>query len=89
MAAGIDALSKRKNDADPIGDSLKRILAQPPEVAMVKLAIGSLTSRRRPRSGRPEDRGLPAESEAILRELGAASPFLTRRFEERLATYPR
>ena len=90
VAAGVDALSKRKNDADPMGDSLKRILAQPPEVAMVKLADRITNLAPPPPHWTPEKIAkYRAEAEVILRELGAASPFLTRRFQERLATYPR
>ena len=89
VAAGVDALSK-KDVADPMGDSLNRILAQPPEVAMVKLADRITNLAPPPPHWTPEKIAeYRAEAETILRELGAASPFLTRRFQERLAAYPR
>jgi (p)ppGpp synthase/HD superfamily hydrolase len=90
VTAGVDALTKRKNDPNPMGNSLKRILAQPPEVAMVKLADRITNLAPPPPQWTPSKIAkYRAEAEVILRELGAASTFLTRRFEERLSEYPR
>lgn len=90
VAAGVDALSKRKDAADPMGDSLARIRAQPPEIAMVKLADRITNLATPPPHWTPEKvTKYRAEGERILNELGAASAFLTKRFHERLAVYPR
>lgn len=90
VAAGVEALSKRKGAADPMGDSLRRILAEGPEIAMVKLAdrITNLAPPP-PHWSAEKIAKYRVEGERILKELGAASPFLTTRFHERLAAYPR
>lgn len=90
VAAGVEALSKRKDAADPMGDALQRILAQPREIAMVKLADRITNLATPPAHWKPEKvTKYRAEGERILRELGAASAFLSKRFEARLAVYPR
>ncbi len=91
VAKGVIALTKDTTlpKADQMADSLRRIGCEPAEVAMVKLA-DRITNLAPP----PEDWGLDkiskyrAEAEEILRSLGDASPFLSIRFRERLATYP-
>jgi (p)ppGpp synthase/HD superfamily hydrolase len=92
VAAGVRALTK--NDALPkegrMADSLKRILAQPPEVAMVKLADRITNLAPPPAHWTPEKIGkYRKEGEEILAALGHVSPFLAARFSERLAKYPR
>lgn len=90
VAAGVAALSKDKTQADPMRDSLMRIRAQPPEIAMVKLADRITNLAPPPPHWKAEKiTAYRAEAEVILKELGAASPFLSQRFRERLAAYPR
>lgn len=92
IAAGVRALTK--DDAVPkpdrMADSLRRILLQPPEVAMVKLADRVTNLGPPPAHWTAEKiRGYRAEAEDILRTLGHASAFLQARFLEQLARYPK
>jgi (p)ppGpp synthase/HD superfamily hydrolase len=89
--AGVLALTK--DNALPksaqMEDSLRRILAQPPEVAMVKLA-DRITNLAPPPAHWDATKisKYRAEAEEILRTLGTASAFLSARFRERLERYP-
>lgn len=92
VAAGVRALTK--DEALPkeerMPDSLRRILAQPPEVAMVKLADRITNLAPPPAHWKAEKiAAYREEGEAILAALGHASAFLAARFRERLAAYPR
>lgn len=91
MTQGVLALSK--NSALPkdeqMGDSLRRIRAQPPEVAMVKLA-DRITNLAPPPAhwNAQKVAAYRAEAEAILAALGDVSAFLSARFRQRLDAYP-
>jgi len=91
VAAGVSALTKNKQKDKRVAmrDSLARILLQPPEIAMVKLA-DRITNLAPPPPG--WDGGEIAryreEAQLILEKLGGASPFLSARLVERLGVYP-
>ena len=91
VAAGVSALTKRDDlpKEDAMADSLRRILEQPREVWVVKLA-DRITNLQRPPVHWSEDRALRYRQEAVaIRDaLGEASPWLLRRLNERLETYP-
>lgn len=92
VAAGVRALTK--DEALPkearMADSLQRIRLQPAEVAMVKLADRITNLAPPPAHWTPEKiRKYREEGEEILSALGHASAFLSARFRERLARYPR
>jgi (p)ppGpp synthase/HD superfamily hydrolase len=91
VADGVAALTKNAALDKPAAmkDSLSRILAQPPEIAIVKL--GDRITNLAP----PPDRwsaakitAYRAEAQLILDALGAASPLLAARLTERIRTYP-
>ncbi len=92
VRSGVQALTKdsRLPKEQQMTDSLKRILAQPPEVAMVKLAdrITNLAPPP-PHWSAQKIAKYRAEAEQILEALGSASPFLSARFRQRLDAYPR
>ncbi len=92
VTAGVLALSKDPQlpRGEQMADSLRRIALQPPEVAMVKLA-DRITNLDVPPPQWPAEKvsKYRAEAEEILRALGEASAFLSVRFRERLAAYPR
>lgn len=90
VAAGVSALTK--NEALPkderMPDSLARIAAQPKEVAMVKLADRITNLEPPPAKWSKEKRQqYHAEAKVILERLGAASPELSARFEQKLRAY--
>ncbi|MBX7098823.1 MAG: HD domain-containing protein [Myxococcaceae bacterium] len=91
VAAGVGALTKDAGVEKPrrMEDSLQRILRQPAEVAMVKLAdrITNLGPPP-PTWSREKKVGYRAEAQLILERLGAASGFLTSRLEARIDAYP-
>jgi (p)ppGpp synthase/HD superfamily hydrolase len=93
VAQGVQALSKNPTLAPKalqMQDSLSRILQQPPEVAMVKLAdrIANLYhppfywDNRKILAYRDEAQGIHAA-------LGQASPVLARRLQDKIDAYPR
>ena len=91
VAAGIDALSK--NPALPrdqqMPDSLARILAQPAEIAMVKLADRITNTASAPPQWTPARlSAYRAEATQILDALGHASEHLAGRLRDRIAAYP-
>jgi (p)ppGpp synthase/HD superfamily hydrolase len=69
-------------------DSLDRILQQPAEVAMVKLA-DRITNTASPPPQWPTEKIAAYRNEAqeILGALGAASPFLAARLRARISRY--
>src|SRR5512146_317602 len=90
VLAAVQALAKNPNlpKEERMEDSLKRILQQPREVAMVKLAdrITNLAPPPAIWTGY-KIREYRKEAQQILDALRGASAFLAQRFEERLATY--
>lgn len=92
VLAGVQALTKNNGlpKEERMSDSLARILVQPPEVAMVKLADRITNLAPPPEHWSHEKiRQYRLEAELIRDNLHPASPFLTARLEERLATYAR
>lgn len=90
VLAAVLALTKNPDlpKQDSMADSLRRILEQPPEVAMVKLADRSVNLGPPPGHWTPEKiAAYRAEAQQILDRLGAASPFLARRLAERIAGF--
>jgi (p)ppGpp synthase/HD superfamily hydrolase len=90
VAAGVAALTKDSSLEKPaqMPDSLERIRRQPPEVWMVKLADRITNLQPAPPHWTPERRrAYRLEAEQILAALGEASPWLSRRFEQRLVEY--
>lgn len=92
IAAGVAALTKdaRLPKAERMQDSLRRILEQPPEIAMVKLAdrITNLAPPP-PHWSAEKVAAYRIEAELILETLGHASPHLSDRLRTRLVNYPR
>lgn len=89
VATGVEALTKRTEAApDKMGDSLRRIRLQPPEIWMVKLA-DRITNLYRPPPWTAAKRvGYRDEAEVILEALGPASPGLAERLRAAIAAYP-
>ena len=91
VAAGVLALTKNSAlpKAERMPDSLSRILAQPVEVAMVKLA-DRITNLQKPPAPWSAEKiaAYKAEAETILDALGHASPTLAARFQKKLENYP-
>lgn len=90
--AGVQALTKNNGlpKAERMSDSLARILVQPREVAMVKLADRITNLAPPPEHWSHEKiRQYRLEAELILENLQHASPFLRARMEHRLTEYPR
>ena len=90
-ADGVAALTK--DDSLPKGermaDSLRRILAQPKEVALVKLADRIVNLQRPPAHwSEAKIAAYKDEARTILDALGDASPHLATRFREKMAAYP-
>jgi len=91
VLAGVKALTK--NESLPtkraqMEDSLARIMAQPREVAVVKLCdrINNL-SPAPAYWGEEKRRAYRAEAELILEQLGAASPVAAVRLRKKIAAY--
>jgi (p)ppGpp synthase/HD superfamily hydrolase len=91
VAAGVSALSKddRLPKDAQLPDSLDRILAQPPEVAMVKLA-DRITNLQQPPGHwtRAKIEEYARQAALIHRRLGAASPTLAARLAAKIEAYP-
>lgn len=90
VAAGVQALTK--DPALPkeqrLADSLRRILAQPREVALVKLADRVVNLRPAPASWtRARIAAYRADAQTILAALGTASPHLASRLAQRIRAY--
>ncbi|WP_338845589.1 HD domain-containing protein [Massilia sp. W12] len=92
VADGVQALSKNPAlpKAQQLADSLQRILRQPREVAMVKLA-DRIANLYHPPFYWDDAKIISYQSEAgqILNALGAASPCLAARLQEKIAAYGR
>ena len=91
IASGVLALTKDAGLEKPLRmeDSLRRILMQPAEVAMVKLADRITNLGPPPPHWLQEKRqSYRAEAQHILERLGSVSPFLTSRLEARIQAYP-
>jgi (p)ppGpp synthase/HD superfamily hydrolase len=90
VAAGVDALTKRDaaTKAEKMHDSLQRILAQPVEVAMVKLA-DRITNLQPPPAHWSREKILAYAEEArvILQSLGDRCPILGPRLAQALDDY--
>ncbi|MBK7534662.1 MAG: bifunctional (p)ppGpp synthetase/guanosine-3',5'-bis(diphosphate) 3'-pyrophosphohydrolase [Myxococcales bacterium] len=90
VAHVVAALSKNPDlpKAERMPDSLRRILAQPPEAAMIKLA-DRITNLAPPPAFWSRDKRVAYREEAqlILRALGHASPLLAARLTERIDEY--
>jgi (p)ppGpp synthase/HD superfamily hydrolase len=90
VAAGVAALTKDSSLDKPaqMPDSLQRIRRQPRDVWLVKLADRITNLQPAPAHWTAERRrAYRIEAEQILAALGEASPWLSRRFEERLEEY--
>jgi (p)ppGpp synthase/HD superfamily hydrolase len=90
VAAGVVALSK--DDALPkeerMADSLRRILLQPREVWLVKLADRTVNMEPAPAHWPSEKRRTyQRQATEILETLGAASPSLAARLRDKIARY--
>ena len=91
VAAGVSALTKDVSLDKPLQmlDSLDRIAAQPPEIAMVKLADRIINlGPPPPRWSESKRLRYRDEADRILDRLGHASPHLARRLRGRIAAYP-
>jgi (p)ppGpp synthase/HD superfamily hydrolase len=92
VAAGVDALSKRDaagpTKAEKMADSLTRIQSQPREIWMVKLADRITNMHEPPAHWSMEKRQrYKAEAATILDTLGASSPYLATRLQEKIVKY--
>lgn len=91
VADGVMALTKDKTKpkAQQMQDSLNRILLQPKEIAMVKLA-DRITNLAPPPVHWTREKCLAYQSEAreILAALGQASSMLANRLREKIEAYP-
>lgn len=87
---GVRALTKdsRLPKEAQMSESLARILEEPREIAMVKLA-DRISNLQAPPHYWSQDKRIVYQSEArqILSALGAASPFLRQRLAERIESY--
>jgi (p)ppGpp synthase/HD superfamily hydrolase len=91
IAAGVAALTKdaSRDKSSAMRDSLDRILREPPEIAMVKLADRTTNMAPPPRQWTESKiAAYRAEAELILETLGAASVTLAARLRERIDRYP-
>lgn len=91
VARGVIALTKSAAlpKAERMADSLRRILAEPREVAMVKLADRITNLQPPPRSWSQEKiAGYREEARRILDALGPAHEGLAQRLGAKIATYP-
>ena len=90
VAAGVSALSKNGElpKAERMPDSLRRILAQPREVWLVKLADRTVNMEPAPAHW-PSDkrRAYREQASEILVALGSVSPSLAARLREKIARY--
>lgn len=91
VAAGVAALTKDPTVTKPVRmrDCLDRILRQPSEIAMVKLADRTTNLAAPPSQwSKSKIAAYRAEAEMILASLGSASATLSARLRERLERYP-
>lgn len=91
VADGVRALTKNPDlpKAAQMPDSLRRLLEQPREVQLVKLADRTTNLQPPPSYWTPEKVArYKAEAEVILKTLGPASRPLRERLAHKIATYP-
>ncbi|MEM6929562.1 MAG: HD domain-containing protein [Myxococcota bacterium] len=91
VAAGVQALTKDEGLPKPerMPDSLRRIRAQAPEVAAVKLADRIVNlGPPPPRWSRERQETYRSEAQALLDALGFADATLATRLADRIAAYP-
>jgi len=92
VAEGVQALSQNpeiENRSERVIDSVRRIRTQPWEVWMVKLADRIVNLLPPPPHWTMEKIAeYRQEAKFILRNLGKANPFLSRRLSRRIANYP-
>jgi (p)ppGpp synthase/HD superfamily hydrolase len=92
VADGVLALSKVDESIpkpERMADSLRRILLQPPEIALVKL--GDRTTNLAPPPSKwstEKRRAYHAEAQLIAAQLAGVSALLDKRIAERIALYP-
>lgn len=90
VAQGVQALSKNPDlpKAEQMNDSLQRIKASPPEIAMVKLA-DRITNLQNPPPHWDSAKiaQYQAEARVILAELGFANAFLAERLQSKIDAY--
>ncbi len=91
VLAGVKALTKNESlpsKREQMEDSLARILAQPREIAVVKLCDRINNLSPPPSYWTPEKRlAYLAEAELILEQLGPASPVAAARLRKKIAAY--
>lgn len=92
VLAGVRALTKNgalPDKSSRMEDSLRRILACPPEVAMVKLADRIVNMSPPPHYWSTEKvNAYRREAQVILHALGAADDYLAERLAQRIEQYP-
>jgi len=90
VAEGVDAMSKNPQlpKEEQLRDSLMRILEQPKEIAMVKLA-DRISSMLPPPEGWPPEKIKTITDNAlmVLQMLGDASPLLQKRLKKKIKFY--
>lgn len=92
ILAGVQALTKSENlptKQARMEDSLRRILAEPPEIAAVKLCDRINNLAPPPHYWTPEKKvAYREEARLILDQLGHVSEYLRNRLAEKIAAYP-
>jgi (p)ppGpp synthase/HD superfamily hydrolase len=90
VADGVDAMSKNPQlpKEEQLRDSLMRILEQPKEIAMAKLA-DRISSMLPPPEGWPKEKieTITGNALMVLQMLGDASPFLQKRLKNKIKFY--
>ena len=89
-ADGIQALTKNKNLShdERVGDSLARILQEPPETACVKMADRICNiSNIHPKWGKEKHQEYLQESRVILETLGGVNETMARKLEKAITDY--
>ena len=90
VAAGVEALSKNENlpKKEQLRDSLMRILEQPKEVAMAKMADRISSMLPPPEEWSAQKIETILQNAVMIRQmLGDASPFLQKRLDGKIALY--
>jgi (p)ppGpp synthase/HD superfamily hydrolase len=90
VALGVSALTKNESlpKAERMPDSLRRLVAQPREVQLVKLADRITNLEPPPPAwGRAKRAAYLLEAGTIVAAVGLASPVLAQRLRERIARY--
>ncbi len=90
VADGVLALTKDEElpKEQQMEDSLERILKQPKEIALVKMADRCTNLQSPPNYWSAEKReSYQAEAEIILKKIGSANAYLAERLEKRIKDY--